>query len=117
MRHEPTDYTLFFILVEGLPTEDTPKTSVVLLDQRAVSKMFHYALFKEKLKLSCLVKWDLLWEKSITARNIDPKNLKNFKLNPVTLYIIVTMFHIGEIHGVSHELQQKRAQCMLSSVK
>ena len=114
MRHEPTDYTLFFILVEGLPTEDTPKTSVVLLDQRAVSKMFHYALFKEKLKLSCLVKWDLLWEKSITAGNIDQNNLKNLKLNPVTLYTVVTTFHIGE---VSHELQQKRAQCMLSSVK
>ena len=107
----------FLILAEGLPTEDTPKTSVVFLDQRAVSKMFHYALFKEKLKLSCLVKWYLLWEKSITAGNIDQKNLKNLKLNPVTLYTVVTMFHIGEIHGVSHELQQKRAQCMLSSVK
>ena len=45
------------------------------------------------------------------------KNLKNFKLNPVTLYTVVTMFHIGEIHGVSHELQQKRAQYKLSSVK
>ena len=107
----------FLILAEGLPTEDTPKTSVVFLDQRAVSKMFHYALFKEKLKLSCLVKWYLLWEKSITAGNIDQKNLKNLKLNPVTLYTVVTMFHIGEIHGVSHELQQRRAQCMLSSVK
>ena len=117
MRHEPKILPFFLILAEGLPTEDTPKTSVVFLDQRAVSKMFHYALFKEKLKLSCLVKWYLLWEKSITAGNIDQKNLKNLKLNPVTLYTVVTMFHIGEIHGVSHELQQKRAQCMLSSVK